>query len=266
MSLTLLEKQGTLQYPRSGALLNYHSLGKQNGRLYGCQLVQSTSELIILTTGVLVVQGFRVDVVDETVFDASIAIKPSTPVRYYIILRIDAGLEDTEMEVIVTDELPVNDTPIEQRIGMFDYVLGVFNFGSEGISEFTSLIKTINTTITSGSSGDVTPGGTWFDGGLVDGVGPPIFSSVDLLPGVVVGSYYLNKENGNYYKCIEISAGLAFWEYRGNMRGPEGDAGSIEIGTNIASAINNNKPAGELAVKDYVTTVLAGIADLLEEV
>ena len=91
MSLTLLEKQRTIQYPRSGALLNFHALGRQNGRLYGCQLVQSTSELIVLTTGVLVIQGFRVDVVDETVFNASLALKPATPLRYYIILRIEAG-------------------------------------------------------------------------------------------------------------------------------------------------------------------------------
>lgn len=266
MSLTLLEKQGTIQYPRSGALLNYHALGKQSGKLYGCALVQATSETIVLTTGVLVVRGFRIDVINETIFDASIVVKPASPMRYYITLRLNAGLEDTEMEVVVSDDAPVNETPIEERTGVFDYVLGVFNFGPSGISEFISLIKTINTTITSGSSGDVTTGGTWFDGVLVDGVGPPIFSSVDLLPGVVVGSYYLNKENGNYYKCIEISSGLAFWEYRGSMRGPEGDGSSIEIGTDIASAINNNKPAGELAVKDYVTTVLGGIADLLEEV
>jgi hypothetical protein len=266
MSLTLLEKQRTIQYPRSGALLNFHALGRQNGRLYGCQLVQSTSELIVLTTGVLVIQGFRVDVVDETVFNASLALKPATPLRYYIILRIEAGLEDTEMELLVTDEAPVNDTPIEERQGVFDYVLGVFNFGPAGISEFTSLIETIDTTVVSGPGGSIVSSGGWFDGTSVDGTDAPIFCSVDAVPGVEVGSYYINKDNGNYYKCIDVSSGLAFWNYRGNLRGPQGEGSDVEIGSDIENAIDNSKPAGELAVKEYVTSVLGGLADLLEEI
>lgn len=266
MSLTLLEKQGTIQYPKSGALLHYHALGRQSGRLYGCNLVQATSETIVLTSGVLVIRGYRIEVIDETVFDSTKVVPPSTPMRYYLILRLDAGIEDTENELIVTDVAPVNDTPIESQSGVYDYLLGVFNFGPGGISEFTSLIETIDTTKTSGSGAGTVVQATWFDGNVVDGTNTPIFCVVDAVTDVQVGAYYLNNTNGNYYKCIDISSGLAFWEYRGNMRGPEGDAGSIEIGTNIASATNNNKPAGELAVKDYVATVIGGLAELLEEV
>lgn len=222
MSLTLLEKQRTIQYPRSGALLNFHALGRQNGRLYGCQLVQSTSELIVLTTGVLVIQGFRVDVVDETVFNASLALKPATPLRYYIILRIEAGLEDTEMELLVTDEAPVNDTPIEERQGVFDYVLGVFNFGPAGISEFISLIETIKDRIPNTAETD---GVRWFDGLDVSGIEEPIICNKELVQEVDLGDYYLNNSNGNYYKCIEIGEQYAYWEYKGNLKGPKGEQG-----------------------------------------
>jgi len=222
MSLTLLEKQRTIQYPRSGALLNFHALGRQNGRLYGCQLVQSTSELIVLTTGVLVIQGFRVDVVDETVFNASLALKPATPLRYYIILRIEAGLEDTEMELLVTDEAPVNDTPIEERQGVFDYVLGVFNFGPGGISELSCLIDTIKERTLKPAETD---GVVWFDGTAVDGTEEPIFCVLEEVPDVDIGDYYLNHSSGNYYKCSSISNDFVFWEWKGSLRGPEGPQG-----------------------------------------
>lgn len=266
MSLTLLEKQGSIQYPKSGALLNYHALGRQSGRLYGCNLVQATSETIVLTSGVLVVRGYRINVIDETVFDSPHIVTPSTPIRYYIVLRLDAGDEDTEMELIVTDTAPINDVPVESQSGIFDYLLGVFNFGPGGISEFTSLIETIDTTKTSGSGTSTVVQATWFDGNVVDGLDAPIFCVVDAVQGVQVGAYYLNSATGNYYKCIDISSGLIFWEYRGNLRGPQGEGNSIQIGTNITFATDNLKPAGELAVKEYINSVLGGIAELLEEV
>lgn len=156
MSLTLLEKQGTIQYPQSGALINYHALGRQSGRLFGCDLVQATSENIVLTSGVLVIRGYRIVVLDETLFDVAQVVAPAEPMRYYILIRLDAGTEDTEMELFVTDEAPVNNTPIEEQTGVYDYVLGVFNFGPGGISEFTSLIETIDTT-KSNSSGEEGP-------------------------------------------------------------------------------------------------------------
>lgn len=219
MSLTLLEKQGSIQFPMSGALINYHALGRQSGRLYGCELVQTTSETIVLTRGVLVVRGYRIDVVDEIVFDTNEVIAPVEPMKYYIFIRITAAVEDAELELIVTDSAPVNNTPIEQQVGTFDYLLGEFTFGPVGISNFTTKFNKINTSIPTG----IIDGESsyWYDGTELDGITEPLVCSIEVVPGVTINSYYLNNLKGNYYKCIQVDDNFAFWEYRGNLKGPE---------------------------------------------
>lgn len=259
MSLTLLEKQGTIQYPRSGALLNYHALGRQSGRLFGCNLVQATSETIVLTSGVLVVRGYRIEVINETVFDATQAIPPAEPMRYYIIIRLDAGSEDTEMELIVTDEAPINDIPIEQQSGLYDYVIGVFNFGPGGISELSCLIETIKERTLKPAETD---GVVWFDGTAVDGTEEPIFCVLEEVPDVDIGDYYLNHSSGNYYKCSSISNDFAFWEWKGSLRGPEGPQGpegSVDLSNYYTKAEIDNLLASMTAGASDELSLVEGI-------
>lgn len=253
MSLTLLEKQGSIQFPMSGALINYHALGRQSGRLFGCDLVQATSENIVLTSGVLVIRGYRIVVLDETLFDVAQVVAPAEPMRYYILIRLDAGTEDTEMELFVTDEAPVNNTPIEEQTGVYDYVIGVFNFGPGGISELSCLIDTIKERTLKPAETD---GVVWFDGTAVDGTEEPIFCVLEEVPDVDIGDYYLNHSSGNYYKCSSISNDFVFWEWKGSLRGPEGPQG-LEGSVDLSNYYNKTE------IDNLLASITAGASDEL---
>ena len=84
-TIKMFEAQGVVQTPRDGAFLNFHSIGKQNGRLSGAILYQVTEEKIQLTPGVLMIRGYRVFINYEIIFDKTLTPAPTVNTKYHII-------------------------------------------------------------------------------------------------------------------------------------------------------------------------------------
>jgi hypothetical protein len=81
-----------------------------------------------------------------------------------------------------------------------------------------------------------TPGEKWFTGSGVPTVG-------GAPAGAVVGDWYLNSANGDYY---ERTGPVASWDLRGNLRGPQGVAGPATLETYIGTAAPS--PRGDYTV------------------
>lgn len=148
MASYLIEKQNTVQYPRDGALLNFHSIGKQNGRLRGATIYQVTKGKIQLTPGVLIIRGYRVFIDNyEVMFDKTLTPTPTVDTKYYIFFRIRASTVDALLDIIVSATPPQYSAKIEQIVGIYDYLLGTFYYGPNGINQFISTILDVDTTV-----------------------------------------------------------------------------------------------------------------------
>ena len=155
MSIVLIEKKGTVQNPRDGALLNHFAVSKQSGRLFGCQITYPSSDEIYLSEGVIIVRGYRIANLDlNLIFDGAHVSIPEVQTKYNIIYRVTTTDTDASLELLIGETDPINKDEIERTTGVFDYLLGFFLFGPQGIVAFTDEIKDVQIlTGGSGSSG-----------------------------------------------------------------------------------------------------------------
>jgi hypothetical protein len=151
--IRLIEKIGTAQHTQDGALLNFNTLGRQNGALYGCQLVLASPSLITITKGVLVLRGYRVEISADEIFNSVGLPLPTNPEVRYIVLRIDVEGGDATAQILIKGTNAQIGYEIERINGFAEYLMGTFRIDStNGITNLTSAIQIIQNTASGGQS------------------------------------------------------------------------------------------------------------------
>lgn len=153
MSVRLLERKddplGIGIGVSNGALLNYTALNKQNGSLNGCSIDRVGSE-IYMNKGSLSIQGFRLFLAQrERIADLSKITVTGSDLQY-IVARITykAETDDASAEfVVVPASSSLNKTDIQNQVnGSYDYPIAKFRKSGASITEFSSMISSVNVT------------------------------------------------------------------------------------------------------------------------
>lgn len=153
MSVRLLERKddplGIGIGVSNGALLNYTALNKQNGSLNGCSIDRVGSE-IYMNKGTLSIQGFRLFLAQrERIADLSKITVTGSDLQY-IVARITykAETDDASAEfVVVPASSSLNKTDIQNQVnGSYDYPIAKFRKSGASITEFSSMINSVNVT------------------------------------------------------------------------------------------------------------------------
>lgn len=153
MSVRLLERKddplGIGIGVSNGALLNYTALNKQNGSLNGCSIDRVGSE-IYMNKGTLSIQGFRLFLAQrERIADLSKITVTGSDLQY-IVARITykAETDDASAEfVVVPASSSLNKTDIQNQVnGSYDYPIAKFRKSGASITEFSSMISSVNVT------------------------------------------------------------------------------------------------------------------------
>lgn len=153
MSVRLLERKddplGIGIGVSNGALLNYTALNKQNGSLNGCAVTRTDSE-VYMDKGTLSIQGFRLFLAQrERIADLSKVTVTGSDLQY-IVARVTykAETDDASAEfVVVPVSSSLNRTDIQNQVnGSYDYPIAQFRKSGATISDFQSLIGSVNVT------------------------------------------------------------------------------------------------------------------------
>lgn len=142
--MELLETLGAIQYPKDGALLNYISLNKQNGIINGC-LITKAGNSIVISAGMLVIQGYRVKFqnAEELLKEATIKTLPNG--SYKLFIRIIASSGDASAEIKYTlATAPLIAVQVQLQDGSFDLQLCSFTVSSGGLASVKSSLSYVN--------------------------------------------------------------------------------------------------------------------------
>lgn len=153
MSVRLLERKddplGIGIGVSNGALLNYTALNKQNGSLNGCSVTRTGSE-VYMEKGTLSIQGFRLFLAQkERIADLSKVTVTGSDLQY-IAARVTykAETDDASAEfIVVPASSSLNKTDIQNQVnGSYDYPIAKFRKSGASITEFSSMISSVNVT------------------------------------------------------------------------------------------------------------------------
>lgn len=149
--MELLETLGTIQYPRDGALLNFISLNKQNGIINGC-LITKASNSIVISAGMLVIQGYRVRFIQAEELLNSEIISSLANGSYRLFIRVTSSAIDASAEIkYALSTTPLSAVQIQVQDGTFDLQLCSFTVSSGGLASVKSSLSYIN--LSKGTSG-----------------------------------------------------------------------------------------------------------------
>lgn len=153
MSVRLLERKddplGIGIGVSNGALLNYTALNKRNGSLNGCSVTRTGSE-VYMEKGTLSIQGFRLFLAQkERIADLSKVTVTGSDLQY-IAARVTykAETDDASAEfIVVPASSSLNKTDIQNQVnGSYDYPIAKFRKSGASITEFSSMISSVNVT------------------------------------------------------------------------------------------------------------------------
>lgn len=197
------ELNNSVQYPKSGAAINFQACQKTSGALFGCGISNTTYQIKI-AAGILVVRGYRFEIsAEETLIDFTGQSLPSTPATRYLYLRIVASGNNASFSIQVSQFATTGfNASIEQVDGTYDYKLATFILSTSGISNLTSNVSTI--TASSGGSGTVA---------LT--VPVPLIEVVTGVPGNTYDNGYLCLRNKSEYASLVLgyTVKLALYRY-----------------------------------------------------
>lgn len=152
MEYLILESTGVEISHIDGAAFNNFSAGKQNGIIPGvlgeCSIVRASSTTLQMSTGELLIQGFRIKITSPYTLT-----KPTntSTVQYYLVAKLvlrSSGSVSFSIEARTTSALIQNNL-FTSGTGTYEVQLCKFTVGSSGIS---NLVKTVS--VISGMTSD----------------------------------------------------------------------------------------------------------------
>lgn len=149
--MELLETLGAVQYPSDGALLNYISLNKQNGIINGC-LISKTGNSIVISAGMLVIQGYRIKFSQAEELLNSVTISSLANGSYRLYIRITSSSGDATAEIkFALATTPLSAVQVQFQDGSFDLQICSFTVSSGGLASVKSSLNYVNCNKTSSS-------------------------------------------------------------------------------------------------------------------
>jgi hypothetical protein len=154
MEYKILESLGTEISNVDGAAFNNFCAGNQDGIIGGilenCDIVKLDSETVMVSSGELLIQGFRIKITSPYTIT-----KPSnlTALPYYLIAQVNltsTGGISFNIEARQTPELK-KDKLFTKNSGTYEIELCRFMVGPDGISNLSRTVGTISSKIYTGT-------------------------------------------------------------------------------------------------------------------
>jgi len=191
MAIRLLESVNTddnpvAQNPDDGAVMNFLSAYKQNGRVWGAA-VSWSGKMFTIAKGVLIARGYRI-LVDEstTLLDLTSAAMPSAQTSYSLIVTVTRVGHNASLGVSYTPSAYPT-AAIDQVEGSFALKIGTLVLGPSGVVGFSDSMATVSPP--SGGSTAAAAG---------SGLPAPILEIVSARGGGAYGGYLCLKNKGDY--------------------------------------------------------------------
>jgi len=190
MAIRLLESINTddnpvAQNPDDGAVMNFLSAYKQNGRIWGAA-VSWSGKIFTIAKGVLIARGYRI-LIDEstTLLDLTSAAMPSAQTSYSVIVAVTRVGHGASLAVSYTSgSYPT--AAIDQVEGSYALKIGTLVLGPAGVVGFTDSMATVSPP-SGGSSGS-----------LGSSIPTPILEIASARSGGAYGGYLCLKNKGDY--------------------------------------------------------------------
>ena len=147
-NIILEQNTGVDQTNMDGGAFNNFTAGNQNGALYGvlgeCGVYAAASNVLGVTTGVLLIHGIRVKITEDIMFTLSST--PSSPVRYQLIAEVQVQQDTKQVTFNMYYRLPATLTQNDLYIdggGTFQIEIAQFTHAANGITDIDRTVQTI---------------------------------------------------------------------------------------------------------------------------
>lgn len=158
MTYQILEKNGEDNTNVDGATMNNFAAGGRNGIMKGvlneCAVFLATPHSIGISTGEMIVQGFRVKLTD--LYSHTFSALPARPIRYQLVAMIMLDLNrDVAFDIVCREEKALmQDALFVGESGRYEVEIARFTHTLNGIED---LVRTMD--IITGGTGSSSPGG-----------------------------------------------------------------------------------------------------------
>lgn len=147
-NIILEQNTGVDQTNMDGGAFNNFAAGNRNGVLYGvlgeCGVYAAASNVLGITTGVLLIHGIRVKITEDIMFTLSST--PSSPVRYQLIAEVQVQQDTKQVTFNMYYRLPAKLTQNDLYIdggGTFQIEIAQFTHAANGITDIDRTVQTI---------------------------------------------------------------------------------------------------------------------------
>ena len=147
-NIILEQNTGVDQTNMDGGAFNNFTAGNRNGVLYGvlgeCGVYAAASNVLGVTTGVLLIHGIRVKITEDIMFTLSST--PSSPVRYQLIAEVQVQQDTKQVTFNMYYRLPATLTQNDLYIdggGTFQIEIAQFTHTASGITDIDRTVQTI---------------------------------------------------------------------------------------------------------------------------
>lgn len=162
MTYIILEQNGVDNTNVDGAAMNNFAAGGRNGIMKGvlneCVVYPPNTHSIGLTTGEMIVQGFRIKITE--LYAHTFSSIPARPIRYQLVARVTLDLNrNVTFDIICREEKELTQEALYAREnGAYEAEIARFTHTSDGVQDLVRTMDVITGGTGSGTSGGIVVG------------------------------------------------------------------------------------------------------------